>query len=206
MTAAQAKDALSDVPSTILECCDDPDIFGQWFRKPETWRAPLAFLSTLFGLPLSAEQAAIVEQCTGRSSLPSKPFTEAWLICGRRSSKSFMLALTAVFLACFRSYNQYLQPGEVPTIAIISVDTKSARTIYRYIVGLISGTPLLSSLLERDPTMKALRLTNGVVIEIGVASHKATRGYSYAAVLVTRSRFGRHQPTLPSRIMRSLTR
>jgi hypothetical protein len=180
---AKAKDAISDVPS-IIECCQDQAIFGQWFRKPETWKASFAFLSTLFGLPLTADQAAIVEQCTGRSVLPSKPFSESWLICGRRSSKSFMLALTAVWLATMRDYSPYLQPGEVPTIAILSVDTRSARTIYRYVCGLIRGTPLLASLLQGEPTMAALRLTNGVVIEIGVASHRSSRGYTYAAVLI----------------------
>jgi hypothetical protein len=183
MTDAQAKDAISDVP-TIIECCQDPDIFGQWFRKKETWIAPLAFLATLFGLPVTPEQAAIVEACTGRSSLSDKPYSEAYLICGRRSSKSFCLALTAVWLATMRDYSPYLQPGEVPTIAIISISASSARTIYRYIVGLISGTPILASLLEGEPSMSALRLTNGVVIEIGVASHRSSRGYTFAAVLI----------------------
>jgi hypothetical protein len=183
MTAAAKASVPDDVP-TIIECCEDPAIFGQWFRKPETWRGSFAFLSVLFGLPLTADQAAIVEQCTGRSSLSKTPYSEAWLICGRRSSKSFMLALTAVYLACFKSYDQYLQPGEVPTICVISTDVRSARTIYRYICGLISGTPLLSSLLQGEPTMAALRLTNGVVIEIGVASHRSSRGYTYAAVLI----------------------
>ena len=183
MTAAQTKDAISDVPS-IIECCEDPDIFGQWFRKKETWIAPHAFLATLFGLPVTPEQAAIVEQCTGRSVLPTKPFSEAWLICGRRSSKSFLLATTAVWLATMRDYSPYLQPGEVPTIAILSVDTRSARTIYRYVRGLIESAPLLSSLLDGEPTMSSLKLTNGVVIEIGVASHRSSRGYTYAAVLI----------------------
>ena len=184
----QPKDAISDVPS-IIECCEDPDIFGQWFRKKETWIAPLAFLATLFGLPVTPGQAAIVEQCTGRSVLSDKPYTEAWLICGRRSSKSFCLALTAVWLACMKDYTPYLQPGEVPTIAILSVDTRSARTIYRYVVGLISGTPLLASLLQTDPSMSALRLTNGVVIEIGVASHRSSRGYTFAGVLIDEMAF-----------------
>jgi hypothetical protein len=175
--------AADDVP-TIIECCEDPDIFGQWFRKKETWIAPHAFLATLFGLPVTPEQAAIVEQCTSRSVLPTKPFSEAWLICGRRSSKSFMLALTAVWLATMRDYTPYLQPGEVPTIAILSVDTRSARTIYRYVRGLIESAPLLSSLLDGEPTMSSLKLTNGVVIEIGVASHRSSRGYTYAAVLI----------------------
>src|SRR5271155_4160784 len=141
MTLA-AEDAPVDVP-TIVECCRDQDLFGQWFRRPQTWGAWLAFLAVLFGLPVAPEQADLYRQCSGRGELPSKPFTEAWLVCGRRAGKSFVLALVAVYLACFKSYAQYLGPNEKATIAIIATDRRQARVIYRYVVGLITGTPLL---------------------------------------------------------------
>jgi hypothetical protein len=31
--------------------------------------------------------------------LPSRAFSEAWLVCGRRSGKSFVMALLGVYLA-----------------------------------------------------------------------------------------------------------
>ncbi|MBW3631210.1 MAG: hypothetical protein KY464_18235, partial [Gemmatimonadetes bacterium] len=68
-----------------------------------------------------------------RAREPEAPYAEAWLICGRRAGKSFVLALIAVFLACFRSYAEYLAPGERATIAVIATDRKQARTIYRYV-------------------------------------------------------------------------
>ena len=49
---------------------------------------------------------------------PTTQAKEAWLIIGRRGGKSFMMALIAVFLACFRDYRPHLAPGEralVPT-------------------------------------------------------------------------------------------
>src|SRR6516162_9684816 len=93
---------------TILDAIKDERLFGPAFKNLATWRAWFVFLATLFGLPLLDHQAAIYRECTGREALPSKPFSEAWLVCGRRSGKSFMMALIGVFLATFRTYTQFL--------------------------------------------------------------------------------------------------
>ena len=95
---------------TIIDLCDDPNVFGLWFKDRATWQAWFAFLAVLFGLPLTAEQFAIYTACTGRTAAPTGPFFEAWLICGRRAGKSFVLALIAVFLACFCDWSPYLVP------------------------------------------------------------------------------------------------
>ena len=78
--------------------------------------------TVLFGLPLTADQARVAEQCTSRVEFSSTQFVEAWLCCGRRSGKSFLLALIAVYLGCFRSYAQYHGSNEKATLAIIATD------------------------------------------------------------------------------------
>jgi Terminase large subunit, T4likevirus-type, N-terminal len=151
-------------------------------RDPTTWSAWRAFLAALFGLPLSDAERAVYRQCTGRPSDPgTDAFSEAWLICGRRAGKSFVLALIAVYLACFRSYREFLGPGEVATIAVIAADRRQARVIMRYTRGLLA-IPLLAKLVEREAT-ESIDLRGNVTIEVGTASHKTTRGYSFAAVL-----------------------
>ncbi len=89
---------------TIIDTIEDPELFARWFKNRATWEAWLAFIAALFGVPMTPEQLAIYEACTGRSEAPSQPLTEAWLICGRRAGKSFILALIAVLLACFKTY------------------------------------------------------------------------------------------------------
>jgi hypothetical protein len=168
---------------SITEVCDDPELLGRWFRNRETWRAWFAFLAALFGLPMSAEQLEIFQRHTSRQVAPSSAVVEAWLICGRRAGKSFVLALIAVFLACFKSYAGYLGPGEVATVAVVATDRRQARQIYRYIKGMILGTPLLRTMLASEPRADGLDLTNQVSIEIGTASYRTSRGYSFAAVL-----------------------
>ena len=69
----------------------------------------------------------------------ASPHAEAWLVCGRRAGKSFVLALIAVFLACFHDWRQHLAPGERGTVMIVAADRKQARVILRYIRGLLTG-------------------------------------------------------------------
>jgi hypothetical protein len=168
---------------TILDLCDDPQIFGRWFRDRATWQAWFAFISTLFGLPLSPEALAIYQQCTGRTAAPiGGAFYEAWLICGRRAGKSFILALVAVFLACFRDWTPFLVPGETGRIVIIAADRKQARTIFGYVVGFLENIPMLSGMILRQ-TQDTLDLANGISIEIQAASFRTVRGYSLVACL-----------------------
>jgi hypothetical protein len=167
---------------TIIDACQDEELFAQWFRDKATWQAWFSFIAALFGVPMTPKQLATFQDCTGRTEAPTEPFTEGWLICGRRAGKSFVLALIAVFLACFKSYSEFLGPGERATVMVIATDRRQARVIFRYIRGMISGTPLLADLIERE-TANTLDLANGVTIEVGTASYRSTRGYTLAAVL-----------------------
>ena len=73
--------------------------WSAWFRDPATWAAWRVFLAVLFGLPLSAADLVVYRERTGRMATPPPDgFTEAWLCCGRRAGKSFILALIAYVL------------------------------------------------------------------------------------------------------------
>ncbi len=121
----------------IIQAIRDPKVFGPAFRDRDTWEAWLTFLAALFGLPLSPDQLQTYQQCTGRKLAPVTRAVEAWLVCGRRAGKSFILALVAVFLACFFDWRPYLGPGERGTVMIIAADRKQARVIMRYIRALL---------------------------------------------------------------------
>jgi len=169
-------------PLTILDSVNDPALFRLWFSDMKSWRAWFAFLAALFALPLSTEQLVTYRQCTGRTDPPTTVAKEAWLICGRRAGKSFMLALIAVFLACFYDYRRYLQPGEHATLIILAADRKQSRTILRYIRGLLNNVPLLKRMIERE-TAEGFDLDNSVTIEVGTSNFRSTRGYTIVAAL-----------------------
>lgn len=165
----------------ILAVLDDRELLGSALRERTTWSAWRAFLAALFGLPMSEAETDLFRGCTGRTLAPAMAFTEAWLVCGRRAGKSFVLALIAVFLAVFKDWRPYLATGERATCLIIATDRKQARVIFRYVRGLLS-IPMLAPFIEREAA-EAIDLNNRVSIEISVASYRTTRGYTLAAVL-----------------------
>jgi hypothetical protein len=175
---------------SIIDACDDANLFKPWFRDRDSWSAWFVFLRSLFGLPLSPEQLALFRDCTGRESPPTTPATEAWLACGRRSGKSFVLSLCAVYLAAFHSYRQYLAPGERATIMVIACDRRQARTIFRYIGALLTEVPMLARMVQRQ-TAECFDLNNDVSIEVAVASFRSVRGYTVVACLCDEIAFWR---------------
>ncbi len=167
---------------TILSAIRDPQLFKSWFKSPPTWAAWHSLLASLFGLPMSEADLAIYRNCTGRTEPPTTQAKEAWLICGRRAGKSFVLALIAVYLGCFFDYRKYLTPGERGVITIIARDRKQGRVIFLYIRALLTQVPMLAQQIERE-TADSFDLAGSVSIEILTASFKSIRGRTVVACL-----------------------
>jgi hypothetical protein len=132
---------------TLLQCLRDPNLFARHF-KGESWAAWRVFLAALFAEAPREGDLASFSACTGRSMWPASPFNEGVLIVGRRGGKSRILALIAVFLACFRDYGPFLAPGEVATIAVLAVDRDQARAI-----ALVHGRAAPEGDLLADPSV-----------------------------------------------------
>jgi len=166
----------------ILQAINDTNVFASAFRDRASWNAWTSFLAALFGLPMTPEQQAIYTECTQRTDSPSRGANEAWLVCGRRSGKSFMLALVAVFLAAFKDWKPYLGVGERGTIIVIAADRSQARTIMRYIKGLLHLVPMLKQLVEAE-RVEGIDLSNRVTIEVHTCNFRTVRGYTIVAAL-----------------------
>lgn len=143
-----------------------------------SWDRWIILLTATFGLPLSDAELVVFEQLTGRASAPATVglrIREAWFIIGRRSGKSMIAALIAVYLTCCREYA--LAPGERGVFMIIAADRRQARVVKRYISGLLHAASVLTELIA-DETKDAIELTNGIIIEINTASFRSIRGYT----------------------------
>jgi hypothetical protein len=176
--------------TTLLDAIRDSNLFAPWFKNEATWSAWFTFLAALFALPMTENEIGLYRQCTGRSEPPTAPASEAWLVCGRRAGKSFMLALIAVFIATFREYGRHLMRGERGVVMVIAADRKQARVIFGYIRSLLTGVPMLARFIERE-TADAFDLTNRVSIEVATASFRSTRGYTLIAGLLDELAFWR---------------
>ena len=177
----------------ILQAIEHPDLFAPWFKRGgASYLRWFVFLKALFALPMSEEELTIYREHTNRKEAPTEPFSEGWLVIGRRGGKSFFMALLAVYAACFRDYQEYLAPGERATVLVIAADKKQARVIMRYIAAMLNGIEVLKDLIEAERA-ESFDLTNFVTIEVGTASFRSTRGYTFAAVLCDEIAFWRSE-------------
>lgn len=167
---------------TLLDAIADPKLFAPFFPNPKSWIAWRAFIAAAFGLPMSRDQLAIYRTCTGRKDAPTQQMRELVLVIGRRGGKSRILALIAVWLACFHDYRQYLDEGELGVVQVLAADKEQAKVILRYVKGFIKKVPMLARMIERD-TNVGLELSNSISIEITAASFKSSRGRSCVAAL-----------------------
>jgi hypothetical protein len=174
-------------------CLNDPNLFAHHF-KGKSWAAWKVFLAALFAEAAGPGDLEVYRERTGRTAWPTTPFTEAAVIVGRRGGKSRTLALIAVYLACFRSYDQFLAPGEVATVGVLAVDKAQAKVIFRFVLGLLRAVPMLEPLIVRRDA-ETIELSNRVHIEVATASFRSARGFTYAAVLCDEVAFWRSDET-----------
>lgn len=166
---------------SVIDLMTDENLFGHQFNA-DSWAAWRTLLAGFDGLPLDEQQLELWHTLTGLENAPETPADELWLVVGRRGGKSFISALLAILEACFRDHQAKLSPGEVATVLVISADRKQARTVFRYVSGLLHSNPMLEALISREDR-ESIELTNRTVIEIGTASFRSTRGYTLAAVI-----------------------
>jgi hypothetical protein len=178
-TAHAQKDPKPSI--SIIEACEDPEIFGSWFKDKLTWVAWFAFLKVMFGLCLTDAELAIFKQCTGRTAPRAGGYLEATLVVGRRGGKSLILALIAAFLSAFYDWSPFLTGGERGTIMIIATDRRQAATIFKYLRGML-GIKLLGGMIQRE-TSDTIDLSNSITIEIQTANFRTIRGRTVVAAL-----------------------
>ena len=133
----------------IIEAIERREVLGAAIRDRGTFAAWLAFLCALFGLPMDQPSAALFRACTARENIPVAAFNEAWLVCGRRAGKSFVMALIAVYLTTFRDYQKFLGIGERTTVMIVAADRRQARVIMRYVRGILA-LPVFAKVVENE--------------------------------------------------------
>src|SRR5205814_5501723 len=144
--------------------------------EPGSWAAWRVALKAIFGIAMTAAEVEVYQRHTGRQSAPTRAAHEGWFVVGRRGGKSRVAALIAVYLACFRSYASVLAPGERGTLPLVACDRKQARTLMRYVTGLLDGCPMLARMIA-NRTAESIELTNGITLEIHTASFRSIRGY-----------------------------
>jgi hypothetical protein len=182
-----------EVEVTIIDALHRREIFAPLFRDPATWRAWEVYLRGLFGLEIEdAADRKLWKACTGLSKPSAGKVRESFVICGRRSGKSYISAIVAAYLAAFKDWKPYLSPGEKGWIFIIANDKPQAGIIKGYVAGIFQGVPCLKSLVEKE-TQETLELRNGVNIAVKTCSFRTLRGYPVLCAVLEEIAFWRSE-------------
>jgi hypothetical protein len=178
----------------IIEAMHDHRLFYETLkggREIWPWGAWETYLSALFGLPIkNPAELELFRACTGLESPAADPARESFVIAGRRSGKSTIAALLAVFIAGFRDWRKILSPGEKGHVFVIAVDKAQAGIVKGYCRAFLEGSPSLRKLLKRE-TAETLELSNGVTIMVKTSSFRSVRGYTLLAVVLEELSFWR---------------
>lgn len=177
----------------IIKACEDPRFFKPLFKDLRTWGSWLTFLKVLFALPLTdKKERRLFRKYTGRRRPPRKPAKEVFAAVGRRSGKSFISAIIAVFLACFKNWQPFLAPGERGFIFIIAVDKAQAAVIRGYISAILHSNKTFEKMIGKE-TMETIDLVNNVSIMIKTASYRSIRGYTILVAILDEIAFLRSE-------------
>ena len=176
----------------IIQAIEDKNLLGSTFKDPRTWQAWFAYLKALFSLPMSGPEVKIFRASTGLKKPPGKQVKESFVICGRRSGKSFMSAIVAIYLACFKDWSPFLSTGEVGHVFIVAVDRLQARIIKNYISGTLASGPILKNMIKAD-YKESIELKNDITITIKTASFRGLRGYTLVAAILEELAFWRSE-------------
>lgn len=168
----------------IVEAFTDDQVLGFAFSG-DSWRAWRVILAAAFGMPLAPDDAETFRKLTNREP-PSAPIRELWTIAGRRSGKTSVAAGVVIFLATLQRWT--LSPGEVGTVMLLASDRDQARVAFRYTLGLLEASPILSFEVE-STTADTIRLRSGIEIAVATADKAAVRGRTILGVIADETAF-----------------
>jgi hypothetical protein len=175
----------------LLDALTDDSLLARAFAG-ESWAPWRTFVKVIDAQPLTPDEQALFERCTGRTVPPTQRVTEIVAIVGRRGGKSRLSAALAIEAACLTYWAPHLAVGEVPVVAIIAADRSQATVVMNYTRGLLQSAPLLDRMIVRE-TDTAIELVNGVRIEVTTCSARTSRGYSFATVICDELAFWRSE-------------
>jgi hypothetical protein len=179
----------------IIEAFENPSFFGSLIQDQSTWTNWKIILKAIFHTVdyLPKAEMEIFTELTGRKKWSTRKFREVFIAAGRRSGKSFISALLAVYLALFKDWSRYLQQGEVGHIMIIASDRSQAQIIMGYVravFDLPKFTDEVKKVLREDIVLK-----NGLTISVKTCSISSVRGWTCPVILCDEIAFWKNKET-----------
>ncbi len=168
----------------------DRRLFASALGDLSSWSVWRCILKAAFALPLTAEEQQLFTSVAGQRAPPKQRVKELWAIAGRRSGKSRMAALIAIYLALFIKYK--LSPGEKPKLLVIAGSLDQAAMVFNYVRGYLEASPALAKEVAGIKRHE-IELKNGVIVGVHSNSYKTVRGRTLVGVVLDEVSFWRDE-------------
>jgi hypothetical protein len=165
---------------TMRQALNDPNLLGNALLG-DSWLPWRILLIATMGEALTADERPIFTQLTDRKREPLQRCEELVFIVGRRGGKSKADAVLVAYL-CGCCEHPELVPGEKGVALIISADQEQSTIVLNYVEAAFRSSPLLKQLIA-STTAKAIRLTNGLVVQVRASDYRRVRGTTLIAAV-----------------------
>jgi hypothetical protein len=172
---------MTSVPATsIREALRDPQLLGTILRG-ESWTAWRVLLIAAMGEKLTKQERILFQQLTQREREPLQRIEEFIGVVGRRGGKSRAISVIASYPAALCQHPA-LVPGERGVVLIVAADQRQAQIVLDYVEANFASSHILKQLVA-GRTQRALRLSNGIDIEVRASDYRSVRGLSFIAAI-----------------------
>lgn len=167
---------------TLREALTDPQLLGEAIPG-DSWATWRALLIAAVGEALTDEERELFHAVTGRDREPLACVDELWAKVGRRGGKTRAAGTLGAYVATLCDWSDMLATGERAVLPILAASTTQADRAFQHVNGVLSHSPMLSGMIEGEPTADTIRLSNRVDVQIRPANFRTVRGITSPMVI-----------------------
>ncbi|WP_292322548.1 hypothetical protein [Mesorhizobium sp.] len=167
---------------TMRQALADPQLLGGALPG-DSWSTWRTLLIAAMGEALTEDERATFAAITGREREPLERVDELWAIVGRRGGKTRAAGTLGAYVAALCDWSDKLATGERGVLPVLAASTSQADRAFQHILGVLEHSPLLSGMIEGQPTADTIRLSTRIDVQIRPANFRTVRSITAVAAI-----------------------
>jgi hypothetical protein len=166
---------------SLRHALENPLLFGNEVAG-ESWAAMKAIILAALGEELTEEERAYFQKLTKLDAESLRRVKRLVICAGRRSGKSKIAAILALYLALLCDHSENLSTGEKGVVLCIAQNQEQAKIVFGYVTGIIKSIPTLAKEVA-NITAQSITFRNRIEIQVRPASFRGLRGVTCIAAI-----------------------
>lgn len=154
----------------------------------DSWIAMRAVILAALGEALTDAERVYFQKLTKLDKESLKRVKRLIIIAGRRSGKSQIAAVLAIYVAVLCDHSENLTIGEKGVVLCIAQNQEQAKVVFGYVVGIVKAVPILAKEIV-NITALSITFKNRIEIQVRPASFRGLRGTTAIAAICDETAF-----------------